>query len=173
MNKYNGLLIILCFLGACKQKSILGPTYTGEACASKNQDTWSAKTFAYGNKLVDNKFDIFFDMSIKKLLRGTLYVYKLPYQKGIYNLREIDPRSNQLTPGAAYYTSQDDGGIAEDSYFLDTNRVSTLTITKFNANNNQIKGTFEIYLKIDSVKLNSQNPDTLSFLNGEFSVKIE
>ncbi len=172
MKKYNVLFIILCFLGACKQKSILGPTYTGEACAAKNQDKWRAETFASGNKLVDNKFDFFFDMRIKKLLRGTLYVYKLPYQKGIYNLSEIDPRSNQLTPGAAYYTSQDDGCVAEDSYFLDTKRVSTLTITKFNANNNHIKGTFEIYLKIDSVKINSQNPDTLSFLQGEFSVKV-
>ena len=77
---------------------------------------------------------------------------------------------------SGYYTFRDDGDVGCDTYniYEPDSLQNNITITSFNSQTKEIKGTFQATYLIDPsrIKCRPTAPDTIRIKNGEFYTKI-
>lgn len=104
-----------------------------------------------------------------------LKIIKVPnIAQRIYKFDYTVNRVAKLSSG--YYTFRDDGDVGCDSYniYEPDSLQNYITITSFNSQTKEIRGTFQTTYLIDqsTPKCRTTAPDTIRIKNGEFYTKI-
>jgi hypothetical protein len=105
-------------------------------------------------------------ITFQKLFKWTINpqrIYKFPN-----NINRIQKLSS------AYYTLSNGGDVICDVYdnYEPDSLQNYITITSFNSQTNEIRGTFQATYLIEMPKCRTAAPDTLRIRNGEFYTKI-
>lgn len=91
----------------------------------------------------------------------------------VYKIKGVSSTILDGIANAGYGTSTDDGDLAEDYYYLDSNyRKNYLVIEKWDTINKRAEGSFSVAFDIDEPRRNAQNPKHVVFTAGKFWVKI-
>ena len=127
---------------------------------------------------LDMRFQTFEPAGVPNLYfkRQKLLLSEIPLsQIGTYIISGGTWDLNDGMVGARFFTSTDDGDVAEDSYIVDeTATDNVLTVTEVDIEEQVYKGTFTVSFEISTEggKRNPNNPDKLKIKDGEFMVKI-
>lgn len=180
------IMSLFIFLLSCSKEDIFTPIYQagnmeyGWVSAQKNGHDFLASGWAIKLKdYSDSYFGIQFRTeTIEGFEREFFGFSEIKLETGTYQVSGEHFTINQ-TPddiiGASYGTSQLDGDVSEDNYQLNESKSNRLTVTEIDTINNMVKGTFQVWFKIDQSnreKVNPNNPDNVSLTNGSFELSF-
>ena len=167
------VILLLMFTISCNKEKIEIDEYWGEAGAIKNGNNWTCLPHAGISNISDKLFISCNTYSKEGYHREQLLLFKIPLNKGEYNVERTGLRDEDDKTGAKFFTSVDDGDVTGDIYYIaESDSLSIVSITKIEGK--EIWGTFNLTLFRDTTRV-TQHPDvsdTLIFTNGEFHTKI-
>ncbi len=169
--------ILFFMINSCKKE----PEYIPEApynqvvTANKNGAKWKA----YGSAAYEQKKRW---LSINGTVynqygenRQSFYISKIPFKVGSYLMKVgTDHYTDDGFLYSNFHTLGSDGDVLIDSYYLDDAKIKDciVKVEKVDSVTRRISGTFQVYLKIKTPKLDKDNPDKLSFEKGVFDFII-
>ncbi|GJM34375.1 MAG: hypothetical protein DHS20C18_33760 [Saprospiraceae bacterium] len=174
-------LLIFVLLIGCKKETLdiqvyfPGSMTYGKVTAMKGNKDWIASGLAlrHGDR-PDEYIGIYAGtFSEEGFRRERIYFNEVPIAEGEYIVKGLTQYDGFI--GTSYSTLADDGDIVEDVYISDDTRSDNrLTITEIDTVINMVKGTFHVtfILPNPAEKINPQNPDRITFSNGEFEVQL-
>ncbi|MFN0215883.1 MAG: hypothetical protein ACKVT2_16615 [Saprospiraceae bacterium] len=178
MNKYHlfAFFVLLTTLCCKKEKEPAEPpfTYWGEASFHVHGNILEASPFGLllpSDTALAVVLHVFNPSGIRT---GGLSFHNIPMRPGIYSLKKrIWSLPDDGMPFAAFHEVADDVGLGTYAP-LENNNTSLLTITSFDKLSNEISGTFDVTLLIDSLDKVFMPTllDTLRFTNGYFHTKV-
>jgi hypothetical protein len=190
------ILMTLLFMQSCEKTAVdnFDPHISGKVIAGDlNGKLWQNTNFRIGFSGSCTK-SISFDVTVyneQRFKRESFTIKKIPLRESSfeiirYNYGDLTANNNCLNDStvntnvveAAYYTSQDDGHIGKDLYFVmnSPKEKNKLTVTKLDLQNKYIEGEFEatFLLKRDENgnKFYKDSADTLRFKGVKFQASI-
>ncbi|GJM32043.1 MAG: hypothetical protein DHS20C18_10440 [Saprospiraceae bacterium] len=153
-----------------------GPMTYGKIMATKGDKEWLASGLALRRTDRPDEYIGIHGSTYSEegFWREDFLFYKVPISEGEYPIKGNNPEYDGFV-SAHYAILADDGDILEDIYVPDDDRSDNwLTITEIDTVINMAKGMFNVsfILSNPDEKINPQNPDRITFSNGEFEVQI-
>lgn len=136
--------------------------------------SWNANTRALMN---DNKISLFFNtyypyMNLM-LQREELYLSNIPSSAGLYPLFDDFHYLQNMNDGyGLYYRAISDGDVSDGYWDIDTLCSSFIEITQVDLECMEIRGKFEVHLKMVEPSEFYQYSERINFINGKFEARI-
>ena len=168
------LILAIMIFFSCTDKEPEFPL--GSAKAQKNGNYWKGGGFGS-----ENVFGIGIDMVFRvknnqDLLRQSLVFQRIPKIVGKYSLNNVSGQSQDSIVGSIFFTLTSDGDVLDDTYIvLESIEQSYIRVTDYDESNRLLSGTFQAtyYRDIDDQHNNPNQPDTMFFEMGEFTVTVK
>lgn len=182
MARFLIIAFLLCTLFSCSKDEVYVPIYEpgtmehGYATALKNGKEFRASALAEkAGEFPDSLFFIHFYTETEYGENREIFSAGLfHYVTGKYNVQGTSYTYGSAATliSAHYSTSQDDGDVSEDDYFIDSLYDNHITLISIDTVNAFATGTFDLSFNIKQPKRNPLNPDKVMFTQGIFEVDI-
>lgn len=145
-------ILVTTFISACKKQGVSGDTYI---TALKNNVSHSFKTFPAAT------------------FQDSLDIFGVGSEESMYIRIKFNGVGKYLLNGKqASYTTTIGQDVRLSNYALDPSNVSTFIITDYNASEQIILGTFNIFMIRTYGNPETDYPKNLNFSEGKFRVKL-
>ncbi len=175
-----GLFLILLF--TCNKDDDGNPyywnrDYWGEATALKNGEQWNALIYGHrrsvpthiGASFSIDVYDVFGDVGF---WRQALSFFRVPLEKGTYNLVKSVAQDSLESPGANYIFILQDGDVAGDLFTILESEENYIEVLSFD--DDEIAAGFQVTFvryNLETIS-NPEVPDTIRFTNGYFHTRL-